>query len=568
MFNFELYKEGLRKTKTLGILFIVGMLLGAVAQPLIEISNHVDSMRMGWLSRDSIIPVYSLRASFMMILAPLAGAPIITLSIFSFLNKRSDSDFYHAIPHKRETLFGSFIASILTWVVGGMWLSTTVSVIIYGVSSHAHVDISSVIWAVLGMSAASLLVIASTALAMSITGNGLSNIVASGLILFLPRTLMFILVNIIVQATLVVSSANFGILGNHHYNIIFGMLSGFNMWGFDDTFTIGTIYTLVLGVLYLIIARILFKKRHSELAGNPGTNLIQHIIRIAVTFVITLPAIINIINNNDDYRFNNSDMVIVVYIVAAFSYFAYEFFTTKRIPRLTKMIPGLVVVAVLNIIFIVGINISRNAILQEINVADIQDVIIIDLESSQWWQPTYADLNMRGLEIADEEIVDFFGGTLNSNIARFSRRGGPEGFQTWNHTEVRVRFNIDGGRNLTRSVWVANPRLSRQLREYEPYQEIFMQMPENPDYIFIGAGHRELLTQEQFHNIYEVLREEVALLEFEDWYDKVAHLGIGSRGSEYEIEVSGRNFTSIFPIIEELTSRTFELLESYLGIED
>jgi len=574
MFNFELYKEGLRKTKTLGILFIVGMLLGAVAQPLIEISNHLHTVRMGWRYWD--IYIIGIRASFMMLFAPFAGAPVITLSIFSFLNKRSDCDFYHAIPHKRETLFGSFIASVLTWVIGGMWLSTTVSVIIYSLSSHATVRIGSVLLTVLGMSVASLLVIAATALAMTITGNRLSNIVVAGIILFLPRVLASMFVVVIVEMTRVVSSANFGLLGNNHYNILFGF---FSQWRHDhnEVFTVGTVYTLVLGIIYLVAAGILFKKRQSELAGNPSSKLIQHFIRIAVAFVITLPAILIIINDDPHANqfssrilgFSQIQGVIVIYIIATFSYFVYEFITMKRITKLTKMIPGLLGVAVLNVIFIVGINVSRNVIMQEVDVASIRTVTIVDLNSSFWWT-SYAELNMRGLEIADEEIIDFFGVTLNSNIERFSSRGrqGRNDFQWWNHREVRVRLDIDGGRNITRSVWVRQFGLNKLLIEYEPYQEIFMSLPENPDQLFMSmwANRRtEALTQEQLRHIYDVLQEDVAEVNFEDWHEAVTK---ETRGPGYEIDVRGHNYRSEFPITEELTPRAFELIEFYLESED
>jgi len=585
MFNFELYKEGLRKTKTLGILFIVGMLLGAVAQPLIEISNHINSIRMGWRG-DWNLQVVGLNASYMMVFAPFAGAPVITLSIFSFLNKRSDSDFYHAIPHKRETLFGSFIASIITWVVGGMWVSTAVSVIIYTLSSHADVFMGWTILVVLGMSAASLLVIASTALAMTITGNRLSNIVATGLILFLPRGLMIMFVSMIVESTRVVSSTNFGILGNHHYNILLALLGSTRMWwDTEDVFTAGTMYTLILGTFYLVVARILFKKRQSELAGSPGSKFIQPIIRIAVTFVITLPAIFIIINNHGDYMyrllyiiFQNNIMIIVFYIIAAISYFAYEFFTMKRIPKLTKMIPGLLMVVVLNIVFIAGITLSRNVILREVNEANIRSVTIIDLNTNyQWWgRLTYAELNMRGFEITDEATRVFFGETLNQNINWFRDRDRRRSFQFWNNKEVRVRLNIDGGRNITRNVWGREAALNGHLIEYEPYQEIFRRMPENPNYLTFQIGetgvrlapYRVRQAQEQVEHIYDVLREEVIEVNFSDWHAEVTRINSRGGTSAHLIEVQGHNYLSMFPITEELTPNTFELVEYYLGIQD
>ena len=566
MFNFELYKEGLRKTKTLGILFIIGMLLGSITQPLLGIISWMNGIRGGWITTGSLMHVRGIEASYMMLFAPFAGAPVITLSMFSFLNKRSSSDFYHALPHKRETLFGSFIAAILTWVVGGMWLSTMVSVIIYAISPYTIVNMGSIILAVLGMSAASFLVVAATALAITITGNTLSNIVASGLILFLPRILISMFVSMVVEMTLVVNSADFGLLGNHHYNIVIGIfIAIFAGVPTGNMFTIGTFYTLILGILYMVAAGIIFKKRRSEIAGNSGSKFIQPTIRIMVTFAITLIAILMIFNLSDDHDYRISRVfqiegIIVVYIIAAFSYFVYEFLTTKRIPKLIKMIPGLLIVAALNIIFIVGINISRNVILQEVNVSDIRSVTIVELHD-RWGALTFVELNMRRVDITDNEITEILGETLNNNIRRVVERGRQS---TAGH-RVRVIFNIEGGRNITRSVWVRSlSELNNLLSEYEPYQEIFMRMPENPDQLFIW-GNEESLTQEQLHHIYNVLYEEVAELSFSEWHEANERM-MGSRW--HFIEVNCSNYRSTFPIIEELTPQTYELLTSYLENED
>jgi hypothetical protein len=50
-----------------------------------------------------------------LMLGLFAVAPLMTLVQFAFLNQRKACDFYHAIPHRRLTVFFSMMAAVLTW---------------------------------------------------------------------------------------------------------------------------------------------------------------------------------------------------------------------------------------------------------------------------------------------------------------------------------------------------------------------------------------------------------------------------------------------------------------------
>jgi hypothetical protein len=123
----------------------------------------------------------------------------------------------------------------------------------------------------------------------------------SGLIIFLPRLLTTVFIGMVVEVTRIVDFGDFGLLEN--YNIVFGFLTGGSARSHDgetihQMITRGTIYTFILAVIYLAVAGYLFKKRHSELAENPGSKFTQPIIRIAVTFMMTIPAMLMIISTH------------------------------------------------------------------------------------------------------------------------------------------------------------------------------------------------------------------------------------------------------------------------------
>ena len=569
MFNLGLYKEGLRKTKVLAILFLAAMLLGAIFQPIGEISDHINGIRRGWRMADQMIHVYGLHASYMMVFALFVGAPILTLSIFSFLNKRNSSDFYHAIPHKREALFGSFIAAVLTWVIGGMWLATAISVAIYAPSAHTVIHLSSILLVLLGISAACLLVISATALAITVTGTRLSNIITAGLILFLPRLLMSMFIAMIIMNTGVVTYADFGLLGNFSRHIPIGFLTG---GGWQNNESIhqmimrGTLYTFILAVIYLVAAGYLFKKRHSELAGNPGSKWTQPIIRVAVTFTMTLPVIAGVTSN--DLHGDDLFFIFLFYLIAIVGYFAYEFLTTKKLPKFLTMLPGLGVVAILNVIFIFGIIIGRGMILQEVNIDNISSITVVDLRVDQWSLSSYAGLNARGLEISDPEITQFLGETLNDNIRASRRRLRGEHLDWWSGTEIRVTFNIDGGRNITRRIRITEEsRMGELLPTYEPYQALYLTIPE--DFDNVGSGHG--LTREEINHVLDVLRAELPGVDFPSWYRLVGRFAccnIQQAQQRGWITLSGTINGYYYHMNIPMTEVTPRALELYLSFSE
>lgn len=55
-------------------------------------------------------------------------APVMMLYLFSFLNKRNSSDFYHSLPNTRLSLFFSFFAAVMTWVIAASVISSLTAV--------------------------------------------------------------------------------------------------------------------------------------------------------------------------------------------------------------------------------------------------------------------------------------------------------------------------------------------------------------------------------------------------------------------------------------------------------
>jgi len=524
MFDFKLYKEGLRRSTLISALFIAVMMLGAILIPVANITSQMRATSYGWALGRTVIE--GLDTNIILLLSAAALSPVLTLYLFSFLNKRNSSDFYHSIPHKRETLFASFAAAVLTWVLGGIWLCTGLSLLIYSFfPAYVMLNMTSILLATLGLSAACILVVGATLIAMSLTGGTFANIVTALLIIFLPRVILTTFTSIVMQMTRIVPVENFGIIGDGSFNIPFGFM--FNMFngGMDlnQVFIRGALYTAVLGLIYLGIAIVLFKKRRSETAQNPAPNRgMQSAIRVTVAFVVCLPALAIIAMGLRFERGSQrlgSDILplVAIYAIAVIVYLAYELITTKKLSNIAKALPGLGILVLLNVVFLSGIMISRSVILnrrfEPNQIASVRVLLFDDTwrGGSDWisWVP-YETIRTREVEIQDEDAITILLETLDRNIEW--ARGEP----FWGSPySGMILFETTGGRSVQRSLMfteAVGQEFSQILAGIDEYAEALLTLPENP-----GEIHSHNLPEEAAREIFEILREEVAGLDSTAW---------------------------------------------------
>ena len=538
MFNLGLYKEGLRKTTYLSALFIAVMLLGAVFTPISTIISQIQAIEAGLFYERIIIS--GIEANSFLLIVTMLFVPTLTLYMFSFLNKRNSSDFYHSIPHKRETIFVSFIAAILTWILGGIWLCTAITLAIYWFSpAYVIINTSSILLATLGLSIGCTLVIGVLLIAMSVSGSTSSSIITALLILFLPRIILASFISMLVTITPVVSAENFGIIGNSSYNIPVGIIVS-SMWHpsphIDQVLTQGILYTAILGLIYLGIGMVLFKRRKSEIAQAQTLNqAVQTVFTISIAFALCLPAL-NILT----YGIAGSDIssvftvILTWYAIALIIYFVLELIKTKKLPSMTKSLPGLGTIVLLNLVFIIGITFAHNAILdREFKADEIQSVRIASLDERRFGGYNllpYETLRAREIDIRNEQLtgilleeltetIEWIRNERNFNIRRGRgflglgiSTGGPG-------MEFTVLFETTSGQAVRRNIISVGGdfyyELMQILNNHEDYAATFLTLPENPAKLCSGlAGN---LQEDILWDIYEILREEVRELDLHTW---------------------------------------------------
>ena len=130
---------------------------------------------------------------------------------------------------------------------------------------------------------------------ISITGNILSNICVTGLIMFLPRFIMLMVTELTVfhGEAYMISNSGVGLLDSSSNMIVGWVFSVFDMYngssGIADMVLSLTsnLYTLVLALIYIALGALLFVKRKSETAGKAANGkVLPMIIRTLIGFSI------------------------------------------------------------------------------------------------------------------------------------------------------------------------------------------------------------------------------------------------------------------------------------------
>lgn len=357
IFNLGLYREGLRRLRIPGGIFLAVMVLEALLIPIMNVVNINEAISDG--IRFYQVSIEATEAHPFIYLTFLVMAPILAWTAFSWMNHRNSSDFYHSMPHRRITVYLCSVAAAATWIAGIICISSGVSFATLKIfEKYFILDTYNILPYIFGSLSASLVVIGAVAAGISLTGTPLNNVVVSAIFLYMPRYILTLVTMAITQRSNLFPDGSVSSFLSYGTNIAafpvdyiggcFGV-SNFNINALFGTFS--CIYTAILAVIYLAVAAVCFCLRKSESADHSApSKLMQNIFRITVTMVICIPVCCCIFV---DRRYDDDSLFayLVVYIIAVVAYFSYELITTKKWRNLGKALPGLGIVVLLNVLF-------------------------------------------------------------------------------------------------------------------------------------------------------------------------------------------------------------------------
>ncbi len=326
-----LYQEGLKRIRTPGITAGTVTAVLSSLSPLYHLISKWDRL---FQSPDSYggysywvrlldyeylaLPLYPL----------ILLAPLLTFCAFRFLNRREDSDFYHALPASRTCLFLSHFGAVLTWLIGSAVASTLLAAVLWGIQPGIRLLLTDILL-VLGLNCcAILLVTALTALAMALTGTTLSNVLVTLLFAVSTRlTLCFFSWCIQEQ---------FALLSFHNTPLQLlelpysPFIAPIRFLG-QNNYTNGSLwlYYLLGGILLTALACLAFCKRRSEMAGRSApTPVIQHSFRFLTILPLVALTVWTALRGE-----GSTAVFFTLAILTLLIYYLYEIITTRQWKR-------------------------------------------------------------------------------------------------------------------------------------------------------------------------------------------------------------------------------------------
>ena len=531
IFSFKLYREGLHQIRVFALVPLIFMMIALAigfASSCIDVVQNIAPLSYQIMAEPvSMNPLLSL--TFFLC------APMLTLVLFQFLNKRNQSDFYHAIPQPRSCVAVSFLAAVLTWILVYAVVPTLCGAALYRVFLYQYMafDMSAVFVGMLNVFVLSLLVISAVFLAMTVTGTLFSNGIVALLILFLPRFFMTVInaafsFDIIPASSLAFPFGPFNML----FNLIFGVFldTSSGLYAFDGG---ALLYTAVLALLYFALGLVLFKHRPSEAAGNPApSRKIQAFHRIVLTCAVAFPLTLAFVSDPPEDA-ETVLLFVVGYIVAIIVYFMYELLSTRTARYMVKIIPGLLIVAA---VCVAGTLLSQGFYktllndvpkaddLQEIYIEGIGDYYTIesDVLYSSDPAPDYFREKVGELPVTDKACLTLASQALSDKVNAI-KENKLNTDDTWNNDWAKIRYVCKNGHHVTRLVPVTAAQkatLQTALTALPAYNKVYTDLPAFKDSFataFNGISMSADLTTEQRKEIYNTLRDELKTVDTDKW---------------------------------------------------
>lgn len=396
-------------------------------------------------------------------------APLMVMLLFGFMNRRKASDFYHSLSYSRLCIYISFLTAVILWCVIIIASGSLVTVVITAVERCLQIDFKTALFTVVSAVAGCILTMGITVLAMSLTGTYLTNVFTAVLILLVPRGMVLVCNELFSAATPFVVLTGSGLIGNENnipFAIIAGVLGYYGTGGFEMFESIvPSIYSAVLGLIYIGIGAFCFVRRKSENATQASINrVLQSILRMLPALVISLVAVSRLFNAHSSGKgLSETDRFIVImsYVAATVAYFLYEVITTRQIKKIYRTIPGLFIVFAVNFVIYFSLRFTYDYhISQTPDAGELAYVVVHGPEDNIFWNDT------DDVKLYTEAARGVAGDCLKDTISLWLYdRAGAKGFyaQLYSRNMV-IEYHYADGRSITRKVIVSDTRYTQLQR--------------------------------------------------------------------------------------------------------
>lgn len=526
-FSFSLYREGLKRVRGSGVASAIVLVTLVGVRILLYWGVNVG-LKLG--ERELLGVSEAMPFAY----AIIALAPIIVMRMFSFLNNRSASDFYHSIPQKRICLFLSFFAAALTWVVGIVLVAGLVCYVGWNCTLRYAVGLATVAKCVVSYTALGLLSASCMALAVSFTGNGFSTIFAFVCIFGMPPLLINVLGLFVREfnASIVLSQSVFRFFGTRGF-LPLALMNG----SFYEPFGLPVVSSFVIFLLLTALAAFAFVKRKSETAGNStATPLLQHVLRCCAGFPIWLLIA---------YLFMIDEKAVGLALVPASLaiYIVYELITTRRLKNVAQSLPVFLALPLLCLAF-VGTAKLGGTIVSATTPQSAEEVSYAVIIEDGFYLNEYPLKRIYNTELTDGDVID-------SLLYGVDHADSYENFI--------IKMKLKNGKTVYRRIGLYGEGFTRFLNEILNDDECSKELLELPAYENIFNGELDSYSWQIFTAEYNALTNEQKLSVY--GYDD------GEGRKTFEVTEYGENGSKIhiwYHIDKTLFPRTYELIYEFI----
>lgn len=528
VFSIPLFVNNFLQLKLVGILAAIIMAIIPLFTLISEGSSNLNYFKQTGDITSTAVTI----SDFPVLIATfVVVTPILMLMAFNYNNKRNSSDFYNSLPYTRINMYLTKLAAVLAWQLI-MFFAVAVAVAVPIAVYHDYFvySVSSLIWTFVGIVVCNLICGASIVLACSVTGNLISNICLSGLIMFLPATLsqlmIFTVNNMFDYASGTVTVPVIGTMRNMLVNVVFGDILSvgtrvYTTGGFTGTLTSRSsmLYTFVLAVIYAAIGLYFFNRRKSEIAGKATVgNKAQFAIRTIIGFIILDFAVVAVATSLDAMSFIDVILPVGLIIIGSFiAMLVYELLTGDKTLLLKKTAISFVAAFICSIVFtgIIAIGAGR---MKAYN-PDADKISYVKIESGDYrfntdysWD-NYYNTRLSSFKIKDKEAIKKF-------VDAYDNCKDKEKTEFYNAKDARV-YDIDiyfkdGLLGRHRKILINSNQYNdivNSLSKSKEYQNIYLSLPDSNG-VNIGFNNSVPLDQSEAKKIYESAREEIKNADF------------------------------------------------------
>ncbi len=339
LFDCKLYWENVKRLRIIGLAASILCLTVSILIPVYDMistaSRHYDFYETSSSSlsvtaiNDNELVVPALVASYLM--------PIFVFFVFSYLNRRNESDFYHAIPYTRTCVYVSSMAAVMSWVWGILIASCLAAGAFWAINPYVTFSFVGLLWQMLYMCLNATLLVTIAAAAVSLMGTAATSLIAFGLLLCSWRFILYMALVVIDDLSNIVRADD--ILGgylNPSFLLPVGLMTGEGTIGRP----IVLLYAALVSVGAFLLGALFYRLRRSETAGRAVPNKwLQILVRCLLCLPTALLLTYQLIVGNAD-----GGMLLIFLVITLIIFYLYELLTSKSVKSMFKATPWLVAV--------------------------------------------------------------------------------------------------------------------------------------------------------------------------------------------------------------------------------